>query len=53
MHQSAYAKRVIENFDMSNAKSVVIPSDPHLVLHPEVNGEIKSEKASYTLVARL
>lgn len=47
VHQSAYAKRVIDKFGMSNAKSVSTTTDSHVVLHSVVDGEEKSENLPY------
>ena len=43
VHQSAYARRVIEKFGMSDAKSLSVPVDPHVALKPVVKEEEKNE----------
>lgn len=43
VHQSAYVKRVLNKFRMSDAKPGCIPSDPHSVLCPMSKEEIKNE----------
>lgn len=34
VHQTAYAKKIIEKFGMNDAKRVSVPADPHVVLYP-------------------
>lgn len=47
VHQSAYVKRVLNKFRMSDAKPGCIPFDPHSVLCPMSKEEIKNESMPY------
>lgn len=45
VHQQTYTKRIIERFDIENAKTVNIPSDPHVTLNPaSENSEVLNVK---------
>jgi len=39
IHQSDYIKNTLTKFNMSNAKAVTIPADPHTILHPHEGEE--------------
>ncbi|KMQ88959.1 putative retrotransposon, partial [Lasius niger] len=47
IHQTAYAKQLINKFGMKNAKEVSVPADPHTVLYPVVEYREKDCKVPY------
>ena len=47
LHQSAYARKVLEKFDMKNAKPVSVPIDPNVILHPVYEGEETNRNVPY------
>lgn len=46
IHQSAYAKKIIDKFNMSSAKGSSVPADPHTVLYP-VESKKREVKVPY------
>ncbi|XP_071575148.1 uncharacterized protein [Temnothorax nylanderi] len=47
VHQSAYARKIIEKFGMSKAKEVSVPADPHTILYPVESGESERHNVPY------
>ena len=47
LHQSAYTRKVLERFRMSEAKPLSVPADPNVVLQPVKSSEDKLVKAPY------
>lgn len=46
-HQGAYTKRIIEKFEMSEAKATNVPADPHVTLISSESNENNSVKVPY------
>lgn len=47
VHQTLYAKKILERFGMSEAKSVSVPSDPNTTLLPVSENDERIEKVPY------
>ena len=47
VHQSAYARRVLEKFGMIDAKSMSVPSDPNVILNPVLEKDKVAVKVPY------
>jgi transposase InsO family protein len=47
IHQSAYAKRIVSKFKMSEAKKASVPIDPNVVLYPVLENDKKVENVPY------
>lgn len=47
IHQRAYIEKVLEKFEMNNAKIVSVPADPHTILYPVESNDEKSIVVPY------
>lgn len=47
VHQSTYARKIIERFGMSQAKEVSMPADPHTILYPVESSESERHNMPY------
>ncbi|KMQ88473.1 gag-pol polyprotein [Lasius niger] len=47
VHQTAYTRRLINNFGMQNAKGLSVPADPHTLLYPVTENRTEVCKIPY------
>jgi len=47
IHQTAYTRRLINNFGMQNAKGLSVPADPHTLLYPVTENRTEVCKIPY------
>lgn len=47
IHQKLYVEKIIEKFNMKEAKAVSVPADPHTVLYPVKNDQSGITNAPY------